>query len=68
MSDNSHEIIERNAANDLIRTLQESDEFTANKPRFNRWDMRKRASDIRIPKNIPGIIYLLYFYCKNILY
>ncbi|CAB4478214.1 unnamed protein product [Rhizophagus irregularis] len=54
MSENSIEIIERNAANDLVRVLQESDEFAVNKPRFNRWNMRKRASDIRIPKNMPG--------------
>ncbi|GES76205.1 hypothetical protein RCL_jg17492.t1 [Rhizophagus clarus] len=37
----------------LFELLQESDEFTAIKPHFNRWDMRKRALDNRIPKNIP---------------
>ena len=59
MSENSNEIIERNAANDLVRTLQENDEFTVNRPRFNRWDMRKRSLDIRIPRNMPGIAFLL---------
>ena len=59
MSENSNEIIERNAANDLVRTLQENDEFTVNRPRFNKWDMRKKSLDIRIPRNMPGIAFLL---------
>jgi hypothetical protein len=67
MSKNSHEIIERNAANDLVQTLQENDEFTVNKPRSNRWDMRKRASDIRIPKNLSGILQFIAFFIVKLM-
>ncbi|CAB4392317.1 unnamed protein product [Rhizophagus irregularis] len=45
--------IERNTANELVRSLQENDSYVENRPRFNHWEMRKHTESISIPRTIP---------------
>ena len=54
LDEGSQNRIERNTANELVRSLQENDSYVESRPRFNRWEMRKHAESIRIPKTIPG--------------
>jgi len=54
LDEGSQNRIERNAANELVRSLQENDSYVESRPRLKCWKMRKHVENINIPRMIPG--------------
>ncbi|CAI2174578.1 6746_t:CDS:2, partial [Funneliformis geosporum] len=52
LDEGSQNRIDRNIANELMRSLHENDSYVESRLRFHRWEMRKHAESIRIPKTI----------------